>query len=174
MKDFYRRQRVRLNYLLMSDAGPEGGRWNFDEENREPPPRKRPYPWPDAVAEPLDAVDQHVIADLPRGIYPATDRLARIRLGALLARAAFVRFDERTRRQSANPEGLPGGGEDQDELRQGLPGRHRGAWANGHQTLRGRRGVHLNGDPVTMDHRIVDTFAVLADDRRDHRPRCFA
>jgi deoxyribodipyrimidine photolyase-related protein len=42
MEDFYRWQRRRLD-LLLDDGEPAGGRWNFDAENREPPPRwKRP------------------------------------------------------------------------------------------------------------------------------------
>ena len=64
LEDFYRRQRVRLGYL-MDDDKPEGGRWNFDEENRQPPPRRGPYPWIDALTEPLDALDHDVVAGLP-------------------------------------------------------------------------------------------------------------
>ena len=64
LEDFYRRQRVRLDYL-MDDDGPEGGRWNFDEENRRPPPRRGPYPWPGALIEPLDKLDHDVVAGLP-------------------------------------------------------------------------------------------------------------
>ena len=40
MESFYRWQRQRLD-VLMDDDEPEGGRWNFDEENREPPPGAR-------------------------------------------------------------------------------------------------------------------------------------
>jgi deoxyribodipyrimidine photolyase-related protein len=64
LEDFYRLQRGRLDYL-MSDDGPEGGRWNFDEENRQPPPRTGPYPWPSVLTEPLDALDHDVVAGLP-------------------------------------------------------------------------------------------------------------
>ena len=38
MEDFYRWQRRRLGYLMDGDE-PAGGRWNFDADNREPPPR---------------------------------------------------------------------------------------------------------------------------------------
>jgi deoxyribodipyrimidine photolyase-related protein len=41
MEDFYRWQRVRLGVLVEEGLdGPEpvGGRWNFDQDNREPPP----------------------------------------------------------------------------------------------------------------------------------------
>lgn len=37
MEDFYRFQRQRLDLLVEGD-GPVGGRWSFDEDNREPPP----------------------------------------------------------------------------------------------------------------------------------------
>lgn len=39
LEDFYRKQRQRLN-LLMDGGEPAGGRWNFDEENRLPPPKQ--------------------------------------------------------------------------------------------------------------------------------------
>jgi len=39
MEAFYRRQRRRLD-LLMDGDEPCGGRWNFDADNREPPPRQ--------------------------------------------------------------------------------------------------------------------------------------
>lgn len=40
MEDFYRS--TRLNHqILMDGKTPVGGRWNFDKENREPPPRGR-------------------------------------------------------------------------------------------------------------------------------------
>ena len=38
MEDFYRDNRRRIG-LLMDGAEPVGGRWNFDAENREPPPK---------------------------------------------------------------------------------------------------------------------------------------
>lgn len=38
LEDFYRLQRQRLN-LLMEAGQPIGGKWNFDEENRLPPPK---------------------------------------------------------------------------------------------------------------------------------------
>jgi deoxyribodipyrimidine photolyase-related protein len=37
LEDFYRQQRQRLNLLMEGDT-PEGGRWNFDSDNRLPPP----------------------------------------------------------------------------------------------------------------------------------------
>jgi deoxyribodipyrimidine photolyase-related protein len=38
MEDFYREQRRRFG-VLMDGTDPEGGRWNFDADNREPPPK---------------------------------------------------------------------------------------------------------------------------------------
>lgn len=49
MEDFYREQRRRFGILLEPDGEPVGGRWNFDHDNREPPPEQRtlesPKPW---------------------------------------------------------------------------------------------------------------------------------
>ena len=59
MEDFYRWQRARLGYLMEPDGAPSGGRWNFDAENREPPPRDgRTWPQPDCVA--TDSVDDEI------------------------------------------------------------------------------------------------------------------
>ena len=64
MEDFYRDNRRRIG-VLMDGAEPVGGRWNFDAENREPPPRGQqtlglPEPvWPDE-----DDIDAEVRADL--------------------------------------------------------------------------------------------------------------
>jgi len=66
MEDFYREQRRRLG-LLMDGPDPVGGRWNYDDENREPPPKgavtldvEEPW-WP---AE--DDIDAGVREDLDR------------------------------------------------------------------------------------------------------------
>ena len=45
MEDFYRWQRRRLGYL-MDDDEPAGGEWNFDEQNRERPPKDGHDRWP--------------------------------------------------------------------------------------------------------------------------------
>jgi deoxyribodipyrimidine photolyase-related protein len=63
MEDFYREQRGRFGVLLDADGEPEGGRWNFDAENRRAPPRAgldAPDPWSPTE----DAVDEEVRADL--------------------------------------------------------------------------------------------------------------
>ena len=63
MEDFYRWQRTRLGYLLDGEGEPSGGRWNFDDQNREPPP-KVATPWPEPVRFPLDDVDRSVLGEL--------------------------------------------------------------------------------------------------------------
>ena len=65
LEDFYRFQRRRLDVLVHPDGEPESGRWNFDADNRHPPPRGArtlglPYPW--APSE--DEIDQSVREDL--------------------------------------------------------------------------------------------------------------
>jgi deoxyribodipyrimidine photolyase-related protein len=69
LEDFYRWQRRRHGYLLDGDE-PAGGRWNFDRENREPPPRG-PVDWPRAPRVPLDDVDREVLASLPASAWGA-------------------------------------------------------------------------------------------------------
>ncbi len=64
MEDFYRRQRVRLGYLMDGDE-PVGGQWNFDHENRKPPPKKGPWPWPAPPVTTPDEIDTAVVASLP-------------------------------------------------------------------------------------------------------------
>lgn len=65
MEDFYREARRREGVLLDDGGGPAGGKWNFDHENREPPPKGAvtlgvPEPWwPEE-----DEVDAEVRRDL--------------------------------------------------------------------------------------------------------------
>jgi len=66
MEDFYREAR-RRHGVLMDGADPAGGRWNFDHDNRQPPPKgasslgvTEPW-WPDE-----DEVDAQVREDLDR------------------------------------------------------------------------------------------------------------
>ncbi|AXH34176.1 cryptochrome/photolyase family protein [Humibacter sp. BT305] len=66
MEDFYRSVRERTGVLMRGDQ-PEGGRWNLDHDNRQPPPKGAarlglPDPWwPEE-----DAIDEEVRADLDR------------------------------------------------------------------------------------------------------------
>lgn len=64
MEDFYRTQRRRLGYLMDRDGEPVGGRWNFDDENREPPPKDGSTPWESPQTTRLDELDRRVLADL--------------------------------------------------------------------------------------------------------------
>jgi deoxyribodipyrimidine photolyase-related protein len=62
LEDFYRQQRKRLN-ILMDGAEPVGGKWNFDAENRLPPPKGGigvAHPWTPVE----DELDQVVRAEL--------------------------------------------------------------------------------------------------------------
>ena len=69
MEDFYRWQRRRLGYLMDGDE-PAGGRWNFDADNREPPPADGGR-WPVPARTPLDDLDAAVLDDLPDGLWGA-------------------------------------------------------------------------------------------------------
>jgi len=62
MEDFYRVQRTRFDVLMDGDD-PAGGRWNFDHDNREPPPRDG-RAWPTLERAELDEIDQQVIDEL--------------------------------------------------------------------------------------------------------------
>ena len=61
MENFYRRQRARLG-ILMQDGKPVGGAWNFDAENRLPPPKNHEYPTP--LRHEPDEIDKAVADDL--------------------------------------------------------------------------------------------------------------
>ena len=74
MEDFYRDVRRHHEILLDRTGEPEGGRWNYDTENREPPPR-RARRLADAVpglGEPWwpaeDDIDRQVREDLDRWV----------------------------------------------------------------------------------------------------------
>ncbi len=69
MEDFYRWQRQRLGYLMDGDE-PVGGRWNFDADNREAPP-KDGRDWPEPVTWELDDLDRQVLDDLPTTAFGA-------------------------------------------------------------------------------------------------------
>ncbi|MFG3322468.1 cryptochrome/photolyase family protein [Streptomyces sp. NPDC048171] len=100
-EDFYRWVR-RRHELLMDADSPAGGRWNFDHDNRRPPPREAdtlPVPAPYRPRE--DEIDQEVRRDLDRWekdggvsfvgrdgprLFPATRTEARAALKRFLAR----------------------------------------------------------------------------------------
>lgn len=62
MENFYRWQRQRLG-ILLSNGEPLGGKWNFDDENREPPPKSE-YLWPTYPHHERDRIDEDVISEL--------------------------------------------------------------------------------------------------------------
>ncbi len=90
MEDFYRWQRPRLGYLMEGDE-PAGGRWNYDDENRQRPP-KNGSPWPEPQQSRLDELDRAVLADLPDGCWGADPdgTWATSRHGALARLRHFV------------------------------------------------------------------------------------
>jgi deoxyribodipyrimidine photolyase-related protein len=65
MEDFYRDAR-RRHAVLMDGVEPVGGRWNLDDENREPPPADGRSPAPDPWWPVEDEIDEQVRADLDR------------------------------------------------------------------------------------------------------------
>ena len=91
MEDFYRWQRKRYSYLMEGD-GPVGGKWNFDEANRLPPPKSGHDRWTPPKPHPLDEIDHSVLADLPDSVWgePPNGLWATNRAGALERLRAFV------------------------------------------------------------------------------------
>jgi deoxyribodipyrimidine photolyase-related protein len=92
MENFYRWQRQRLN-LLMEDGKPIGGQWNFDHDNRLPPP-KGEHPWPTPLQFELDAIDVEVLDHIASQKYlvtgqPPTGMWATTRTQALKALEHF-------------------------------------------------------------------------------------
>jgi deoxyribodipyrimidine photolyase-related protein len=72
MEQFYRKQRRRLNVLMLG-AEPVGGRWNFDEENRKPLP-KDGGSWPEPWQAALTPDEEVVMVDLA-ATHPGSDAL---------------------------------------------------------------------------------------------------
>jgi deoxyribodipyrimidine photolyase-related protein len=65
LEDFYRWQRRRFE-VLMDGSEPTGGRWNFDQDNREPPPKRTTLDVPERWWPEEDAIDHGVREDLDR------------------------------------------------------------------------------------------------------------
>ena len=84
MENFYRLQRTRLN-VLMEKGKPVGGAWNFDKENRLPPPKN--YTWPAYLEHKRDQIDKDVAAEI--GYTPDTT-WATTRKGALAQLKNFI------------------------------------------------------------------------------------
>ena len=84
MENFYRGQRLRLN-VLVEGTQPIGGAWNFDKENRLPPPKN--YTWPLYLEHQRDEIDREVGSEIG---YEATTTWATTREGALLQLKNFI------------------------------------------------------------------------------------
>jgi deoxyribodipyrimidine photolyase-related protein len=94
MEDFYRWQRHRLNVLIEPDGQPTGGRWNFDEENRQPPPKDGRL-WPQPELFQPDDIDQTISVQIDElsplafgsrwdGLWPTTTQQAEQRLDRVI------------------------------------------------------------------------------------------
>lgn len=93
MEYFYREQRRRTGLLLTDNGKPEGGRWNYDKENRKPAENDLFMPEPPCF--PADAVTSEVIALVAErfpDLLGSLDEwdLAVTREDALVAQAAFL------------------------------------------------------------------------------------
>ena len=84
MENFYRAQRIRLG-LLMENGKPLGGRWNYDADNRLPPPKD--YEFPKYLEHDRDQIDLEVAKEL--GMEP-TNTWATTRQGALSQLKNFI------------------------------------------------------------------------------------
>jgi deoxyribodipyrimidine photolyase-related protein len=84
MENFYRAQRVRLG-ILMQGSDPVGGRWNYDADNRLPPPKN--YIWPAYLEHARDEIDELVSKQLD---YQPTTTWATTRAGALAQLDYFI------------------------------------------------------------------------------------
>ena len=65
MEDFYRDQRRRFD-VLMDGNEPVGHRWNYDQDNREPPPKQATLDVPAPYKPREDEIDERVRHDLDR------------------------------------------------------------------------------------------------------------
>ena len=77
MENFYRAQRIRLGIMVEGNK-PTGGAWNFDKENRLPPPKK--YEGPAYLEHKRDEIDEQVAKELG---HTMTTTWATTRKGAL-------------------------------------------------------------------------------------------
>jgi deoxyribodipyrimidine photolyase-related protein len=84
MESFYRAQRIRLGILVAGNK-PTGGAWNFDKENRLPPPKQ--YDGPPYLEQKRDQIDIDVANEL--GHTPTTT-WATTRAGALAQLKNFI------------------------------------------------------------------------------------
>ncbi len=88
LEDYYRDVRRRLGLLLEPEGEPQGGRWNFDASNRQPPPRGVPGLQHVGVAEPWWPVED----DIDAAVRETLDRWQRDHGVQLLGREGPRRF----------------------------------------------------------------------------------
>jgi deoxyribodipyrimidine photolyase-related protein len=84
MENFYRLQRARLD-VLMEKGKPVGGAWNFDKENRLPPPKN--YTWPPYLEHTRDQIDKEVASEIG---YTPDSTWATTRKGAIVQLKNFI------------------------------------------------------------------------------------
>ncbi|AIC48095.1 cryptochrome/photolyase family protein [Rhodoluna lacicola] len=84
MENFYRAQRTRLD-ILVTNGKPEGDRWNYDADNRLPPPKN--YSWPPYLEHARDEIDLQVSKELD---FTPTTTWATTRAGALQQLENFI------------------------------------------------------------------------------------
>ena len=84
MENFYRAQRVRLD-VLVTNGKPEGDQWNFDADNRLPPPKN--YTFPPYLEHKRDEIDIAVAKELGLTL---TNTWATTRAGALKQLDYFI------------------------------------------------------------------------------------
>ena len=89
MEDFYRWQRRRLGYLMDGDQ-PVTGQWNYDHDNRRPPPADGH--WPEPLRDPLEDLDHRIVDALPDNCWGAAPdgTWATTRAGALRRLEHFI------------------------------------------------------------------------------------
>ncbi len=108
MEDFYRDQRRRFD-VLMDGADPVGNRWNYDEENRDPPPKNQatlnvPNPYQpreddidERVRRDLDVMDlPHVVGNDGPRLFAVTPTEAKRALARFIEHrlATFGRYED--------------------------------------------------------------------------------
>ncbi|MBU6347114.1 MAG: cryptochrome/photolyase family protein [Actinomycetales bacterium] len=70
MENFYREQRQRFD-LLMEAGKPLGGAWNYDDQNRLPPPKD--HDWGNPLNFSFDEIDDEVASELPDSTWGQLD-----------------------------------------------------------------------------------------------------
>jgi len=114
MEFFYREMRRRHRVLLDTDGQPEGGRWNFDADNRRGYPKSGPGDVPPPAGFEPDALTREVLAEVERRFPGHPGRLDRFAWPVTRAQAlqALRRFIDAR---------LPQFGPWQDAMWRGLP-----------------------------------------------------